>query len=243
MIMIIMIIVLIYQMNLKIYNNNINRKKNKLKKVNYDNQILNKNFTSLNNNLDIDSFGSNNYEIDNNNDIFHLKEKIKELTEEINNKNLLINEYSTLARKSKIKFEELIIHNKKKIEEIKKENKKQNMLYKSKIIEIEKERKNILNKYLENKKYTDFLETLLFTSKNVENISNLNNINNSGENKKIKNMEEILKKLLNHLSIMKNELENKRKDNEKLKKIIIKYKNSKTYRAISNPRRNNDIFE
>ena len=124
--------------------------------MNNDNQILNKNFTSLNNNLDIDSFGSNNNEIDNNNDIFHLKEKIKELTEEINNKNLLINEYSTLARKSKIKFEELIIHNKKKIEEIKKENKKQNMLYKSKIIEIEKERKNIL--YEEEKKEEDDLK-------------------------------------------------------------------------------------
>jgi hypothetical protein len=148
-----------------------------------------------------------------------------------------------LARKSKIKFEEIIIHNKKNIEEIKRENKKQNMLYKSKLIEIEKERNNILNKYLENKKYTEFLETFLFNQKNTENNNINNNINNFSENKKLKNLEEIVKKLMNHISIIKKELENKNKDNEKYKKIILKYKNSKTYRAISNPRRNIDFFE
>ena len=62
-----------------------------------------------------------------------------------------------MAKKSKLKFEQLIIHNKKVIQELKNDNNKQLLIYKSKIVKIEKERQNIMNKYLENKKYNDFL--------------------------------------------------------------------------------------
>ncbi len=122
-----------------------------------------------------------------------------------------------------------------------KENKKQSMLYKSKINNIEKEKQNILNKYMENKQYTEFLENLLFNQNNSEKSDNNNN--NNDENKKIKNLEKIIKKLMSEISVIKLELETKNKDNEKLKNIIIKYKENKNYRAISNPRKNINIIE
>ena len=105
------------------------------------------------------------------------------------------------------------------------------MIYKSKILSLEKEKKNLFNKYLENKNYKEFLEGLLF------------NQNNFDDNIKIKNLEEIVKKLINDISGMKIELENKATENEKLKKIIIKYKDSKSFRAISNPRKNINLLE
>ena len=231
----------------KIHNNiNININNNKGDNNNLES---NNNYTTRYNNIDIDSnflnFSDendhNNNNIEKNNDIFYLKEKIKELTEEINNKNILINEYSNLAKKSKIKFEQLIIHNKKNMEKMQKENKKQIILYKSKIINIEKEKQNIFNKYMENKQYTEFLENLLFNQNNSE--KNDNNNNNNDENKKIKNLEKIIKKLMSEISVIKLELETKNKDNEKLKNIIIKYKENKNYRAISNPRKNVNIIE
>ena len=40
---------------------------------------------------------------------------------------------------------------------------------------------------------------------------------------------------MNDIMKLKIELENKKKDNEKLKNIILKYKESRSYRAISNP--------
>ena len=229
-------------LNININNNNTDKKNINL----YDNKISNIYYSSRYNNeikngflYDLDSnnndnniIDDNNNDIDDTNDIFSLKEKIKDLTNEIKNKNKLINEYSNLARKSKIKFEQLIINNKKHIEEIKKQTKKQNMFYKSKIINIEKEKKNLLNKYLENKKYIGFLENILY-----ENI-NLNNSGNFDESNKVKNLEQIIKKLMNDISNMKIELKNKNKDNQKLKNILIKYKNSKNYRNISNPRKN-----
>ena len=229
----------------KIHNNiNININNNKADNNNLES---NNNYTTRYNNIDIDSnflnFSDENEHNNNNNekndDIFYLKEKIKELTEEINNKNILINEYPNLAKKSKIKFEQLIIHNKKNMEQMQKENKKQSMLYKSKINNIEKEKQNILNKYMENKQYTEFLENLLFNQNNSEKSDN----NNNDENKKIKNLEKIIKKLMSEISVIKLELETKNKDNEKLKNIIIKYKENKNYRAISNPRKNINIIE
>ena len=227
----------------KIHNNiniNINNNSNKNKNCNDiipNIQINNRGI--LNNNKSI----SNNYsDIDNDNfdneyirikkkDYFDLQEKIKELTEEIKNKNILINEYSDLAKKSKKKFELLVTNNNKVIEKIKKEANKQNLIYKSKILSLEKEKKNLFNKYLENKNYKEFLEGLLF------------NQNNFDDNIKIKNLEEIVKKLINDISGMKIELENKATENEKLKKIIIKYKDSKSFRAISNPRKNINFLE
>ena len=156
-----------------------------------------------------------------------MREKIKELSKELNNKTILINEYSTLAQKSKVKFEQLIIHNKKNIEKIKDEAKNQSMLYKSKIMNLEKEKRSILNKYLENKKYTEALEGLLFNQKYDNTISD--------EDYRIKRLEEIIKKLINDISGLKKQLEIKNKDNENLKSIIMKYRDVRN-RGISNPR-------
>ena len=205
--------------------------KNKTKNVKSDIDEIDKNFyknKDLNENID---FYINNIKegIHKNDEVFYLKEKIKELNEEIKNKNILINEYSNLVLKSKQKLEQLIINNKKRIDQIQKVDNNKIMLYKSKLISVEKEKQIILNKYLENKKYSDFLEQILFKQNNEE------NDNNNYENDKNK---EIIKKLMNGITKLKIELENKNKDNEKLKNIIIKYKENKSYRAISNPRKN-----
>ena len=205
--------------------------KNKTKNVKSDIDEIDKNFyknKDLNENID---FYINNIKegIHKNDEVFYLKEKIKELNEEIKNKNILINEYSNLVLKSKQKLEQLIINNKKRIDQIQKIDNNKIMLYKSKLISVEKEKQIILNKYLENKKYSDFLEQILFKQNNEE------NDNNNYENDKNK---EIIKKLMNGITKLKIELENKNKDNEKLKNIIIKYKENKSYRAISNPRKN-----
>ena len=237
----------------KIHNNiNININNNKT-----DNNNIDKNNNDRNryNNFDVDSNllnnsdnenDNDNYSTEKNNDIFFLKEKIKELTEEINNKNLLINEYSNLAKKSKIKFEQLIKFNKKNMEQLQKDMKKQTIMYKSKIIKAEKEKQMILNKYKENKKYTEFLEVLLFNQKTPE-VSEGSEENRGlrlhSQNKKIKNFEEIVKKLMNDIAVVKVELENKNKENEKMKNIILKYKDNRNYRAISNPRKNINITE
>ena len=205
--------------------------KNKTKNVKSDIDEIDKNFyknKDLNENID---FYINNIKegIHKNDEVFYLKEKIKELNEEIKNKNILINEYSNLVLKSKQKLEQLIINNKKRIDQIQKVDNNKIMLYKSKLISVEKEKQIILNKYLENKKYSDFLEQILFKQNNEE------NDNNNYENDKNK---EIIKKLMNGITKLKIELENKNKDNEKLKNIIIKYKENKSYRAISNPKKN-----
>ena len=226
--------------NNNIKNNNKNNKKIQNLKINKG-QLINNNLS--NNFIDIDeNFSDDNNKTENTNEIINLQEKIKELKEEINNKNILINEYSTLAQKSKLKFEQLITNNKKIIQEIKNDNNYKIMLYKSKIVQIEKERQKIMNKYLENKKYNEFLEGVLFTKNNNE-INNNININLDGKIK-IKYLEEIVKKLLKDISAIKIELENKNKENEKLKNIIIKYKeykDNRNYRAISNPRKNSNI--
>ena len=233
--------------NININNNNIKNIKKKFNnkiqnlKISNKNQLTNNNLPNKYIDIDENFLDSNdNNSVEKSDEIFILQEKIKELKEEINNKNILINEYSTLAKKSKLKFEQLIIHNKKVIQELKNDNNKQLLIYKSKIVKIEKERQNIMNKYLENKKYNDFLEGILF-NKNEDN--EINNINNLDEKRKIKYLEEIIKKLLNNISKIKIELENKNKENEKLKNIIIKYKDNKSYRAISNPRKNTNIFD
>ena len=222
-----------------IIKNNNNDRKFKIKKTknnskniksfdiknNNNNQIKTENNNI--NNLDID-ISDNNNKYNDINDISFLKEKIKELSEEINNKTLLINEYSTLAQKSKMKFEQLIIQNKKNIEKIKEESKKQSFLYKAKIANLEKEKQNILKKYLDNKKYTAALESLLFNKNNGDD-------NISDEDNKIKRFEEIVKKLMSDINGLKKQLEYKNKDNEKLKRIIMQFKNIKN-RGISNPR-------
>jgi len=226
----------------KINNNiNINNKLKKPKKNKKSNNIdINNNQTNKFNNekenntsrynnidIDIDFLDNNNIINDKYNDISYLREKIKELSKELNNKTILINEYSTLAQKSKVKFEQLIIHNKKNIEKIKDEAKNQSMLYKSKIMNLEKEKRSILNKYLENKKYTEALEGLLFNQKYDNTISD--------EDNRIKRLEEIIKKLINDISGLKKQLEIKNKDNENLKNIIMKYRDVRN-RDISNPR-------
>ena len=227
----------------KIHNNiyiNINNNKTDKKKLNNNNKNYIKRYNSgdLDSNfLNISGIKNDTDDLDNN-DIFYLKEKIRELTEEINNKNILINEYSNLTRKSKIKFEQLMMYNTRKMEQIQKEAKKQSMLYRAKIINIDKEKKNILNKYLENKQYTEFLEGLLFNGTSPD-----NNGNSNDENKKIKNLENIIKNLMTNVSVMKVELDKKNKDNERLKNMIIKYKDNKNFRAISNPRKNINIME
>ena len=227
----------------KINNNiyiNINNNKTDKKKLNNNNKNYIKRYNSgdLDSNfLNISGIKNDTDDLDNN-DIFYLKEKIRELTEEINNKNILINEYSNLTRKSKIKFEQLMMYNTRKMEQIQKEAKKQSMLYRAKIINIDKEKKNILNKYLENKQYTEFLEGLLFNGTSPD-----NNGNSNDENKKIKNLENIIKNLMTNVSVMKVELDKKNKDNERLKNMIIKYKDNKNFRAISNPRKNINIME
>ena len=134
----------------KIYNNKFtyinytSRYDNKNKKL-LGNFIINKNNDLLNNKENKKSI---NIETDKNNEIFYLKEKIKKLTEEIKTKDLLINEYSNLAKESRTKFKQLFIHNKNNIEKIKKEAKREVIIYKSKLNVVEKEKKNILDKYL-----------------------------------------------------------------------------------------------
>ena len=210
--------------------------KKKIKNVKSEINEIDKNFyKSKNLNENIDFYINNIKEdIHKNDEVFYLKEKIKELNEEIKNKNILINEYSNLVLKTKQKLEQVVINNKKRIDQIQKVDNNKIMLYKSKLISVEKEKQIILNKYLENKKYSDFLEKIL-SNQNNEEIDN-----NSYENNKNK---EIIKKLMNAITKLKIELENKNKDNEKLKNIIIKYKDNKSYRAISNPRKNIRSFE
>ena len=217
----------------------INNNNNKI-----DNQINNINYTSRFTNIDNDSIfcmkDQNNLNFDN---CVYLKQKIKELTEEINNKNILINEYSTLAKQSKSKFEQLIEHNKKKISELEEEAKKQSNQLNAKINNLEKEKEDLLNKDKENQKYISFLEMLLFDDNKNDN--NGNNANNGTSDKKEENInekfEEILQMKVNDIKKLNKELENKTEENEKLKSIIAKYKNIKNIRisnrAVSNPRK------
>ena len=237
----------------KIHNNiniNINNDINNIKTNNKQNQNIKINNDILPdkssikkfNNIDINIFDDINNDKENlekKDEISSLKEKIKELNEEIKNKNLLINEYSNLAKQSKLKFAHLISQNKQFIEKMQKDNKKQNMIYKYKITSIEKEKENILNKYVESKKYSEFLEGLLFDQNNFVN----NDINKCEENNKIKNIGEIVKKLMNDISKLKIELDNKKLENEKLRNIINKYKDKKAYREVINSRNNINFLE
>ena len=77
------------------------------------------------------------------------------------------------------------------------------------------------------------METLLLNYNEKENLYY--------ENNKMNNFEESVKKLINDISVLKNELENKSKENKKLKNIIVQYKNNKSYRAVSNPRKTTNI--
>ena len=217
-------------------NNNINININNNNNNKIDNQINNINYSSRFSNIDNDSIfylkDQNNLKFDN---CVYLKQKIKELTEEINNKNILINEYSTLAKRSKSKFEQLIEHNKKRISEMEEEAKKQNNILNLKISNLEKEKQDLLKKEKENQKYISFLEMLLFDdNKN-------NNINDKKDENSDKNFEEILQIKVNDIKKLQKELENKNEENEKLKNIIVKLKNTSTFRAdraVSNPRKN-----
>ena len=227
--------------SVKKINNNINININNNNNNKIDNQINNINYTSRIQNLDTDHLfdlkDRNNFDFE---EYFSMKQKIKELTEEINNKNILINEYSTLAKQSKSKFEQLIEHNKKKISELEEEAKKQNNLLNTKINNLEKEKEDLLNKDIENQKYISFLEMLLFDDN-----KNDNNSNNITSDKKEENInekfEEILQMKVNDIKKLNKELENKTEENEKLKSIIAKYKNIKNIRssnrAVSNPRK------
>ena len=227
--------------SVKKINNNINININNNNNNKIDNQINNINYTSRIQNIDtehlFDLKNRNNFDFE---EYFSMKQKIKELTEEINNKNILINEYSTLAKQSKSKFEQLIEHNKKKISELEEEAKKQSNQLNAKINNLEKEKEDLLNKDKENQKYISFLEMLLFDDN-----KNDNNSNNGTSDKKEENInekfEEILQMKVNDIKKLKKELENKTEENEKLKSIIAKYKNIKNIRisnrAVSNPRK------
>ena len=57
------------------------------------------------------------------------------------------------------------------------------------------------------------METLLLNYNEKENLYY--------ENNKMNNFEESVKKLINDISVLKNELENKSKENKKLKNIIV----------------------
>ena len=239
-------------LNINISNNNKSTNENKINNnkfafINYTSRYDNKNKNILDNlgiNLNNGLYNykenkkSRNIEPEKNDEIHFLKEKIKKLTEEIKTKDLLINEYSSLAKESKAKFKQLLIHNKTNIEKIKNESKREIMIYKSKLMSVEKEKKNILNKYLENRKYIEVLENILFENVNLNNSDNNSNNDYNNEENKIKNYEQVIKKLMNDISRMKIEIKNINKDNEKIKNIVLKYKNNKNYRAISNPRRN-----
>ena len=222
--------------SVKKINNNINININNNNNNKIDNQINNINYTSRYQNMGtehlFDLKERNNFDYE---EYFSMKQKIKELTEEINNKNILINEYSTLAKESKSKFEQLIEHNKKKISELKEEAKKQNNQLNTKINNLEKEKQDLLNKDKENQKYISFLEMLLFDdNKN-------NNINDKKDENNDKNFEEILQIKVSDIKKLQKELENKNEEIEKLKKIIVKLKNNQIFRAdraISNPRKN-----
>ena len=233
--------------SVKKINNNINININNNNNNKIDNQINNINYTSRYQNMGtehlFDLKERNNFDYE---EYFSMKQKIKELTEEINNKNILINEYSTLAKESKSKFEQLIEHNKKKISELKEEAKKQNNQLNTKINNLEKEKQDLLKKEKENQKYISFLEMLLFDDNKNDN--NGNNANNGTSDKKEENInekfEEILQMKVNDIKKLNKELENKNEENEKLKSIIAKYKNIKVIknvrsnnRAISNPRK------
>ena len=114
------------------------------------------------------------------------------------------------------------------------------MLYKNKILNLEKERQNILNKYTENKKYSEFLEYLLFGKENL-NESDKNSNTNLDKSNKIKKLEYIIKKLMNDIANMKTDIKNKNEDNDKLRNIIFRFKksvNSATYKTINNSDKN-----
>ena len=252
----------------KLYNNMNNLNKNKNIVENNNNKIFpnQKNYLSRNNNIDINNSleDLNNINIKNNltnkdninekdktdnesisnnninNNVVYLKAKIKILTEEIKHKNAVIREYSILAGNSKIKFEQLIDHNNKIIQKIKTESNKQLMLYKNKILSLEKERQNILNKYTENKKYSEFLENLIFEKENLNESDKKSNTNLDKSNK-IKKLEYIIKKLVNDIANMRTDIKNKNEDNDKLRNIIFRFKksiNSATYKTINNSDKN-----
>jgi hypothetical protein len=251
----------------KLYNNTNNLNKNKNSVENYNNTIspnkknyLSRNNIDINHNLkdlnnikisnnltnkdninekdktDNESISNNNI----NNNVVYLKAKIKILTEEIKHKNAVIREYSILAGNSKIKFEQLIDHNNKIIQKIKTESNKQLMLYKNKILSLEKERQNILNKYTENKKYSEFLENLIFEKENLNESDKKSNTNLDKSNK-IKKLEYIIKKLMNDIANMRTDIKNKNEDNDKLRNIIFRFKksiNSASYKTMNNSGKN-----
>ena len=252
----------------KLYNNMENDNKNKNSVENYNSKIFpnKKNYLSRNSNIDINQNleDLNNIKISNNltnkdnindkdktdnenitnnsinNNVVYLKAKIKILTEEIKHKNAVIREYSILAGNSKIKFEQLIEHNNKIIENIKRESKKQIMIYKNKILSLEKEKQNILNKYNENKKYSEFLENLFFEKENL-NEPDKNNGANLDKNNQIKKLEYIIKKLMNDIANMRTDIKNKNEDNDKLRNIIFRFKknlNSVSYKTMNNSGKN-----
>ena len=233
--------------SVKKINNNINININNNNNNKIDNQFNNINYTSRYQNIETDHLfdlkDKNNFDFE---EFFNMKQKIKELTEEINNKNILINEYSTLAKQSKSKFEQLIEHNKKKISELEEEAKKQKNQLNTKINNLEKEKQDLLNKDKENQKYISFLEMLLFDdNKNDNNGNNVDKGNNDKNDENInEKFEEILQMKVNDIKKLSKELEIKTEENEKLKSIVAKYKNIKNIknvrsnnRTISNPRK------
>ena len=247
----------------KLYNNIDKDSKNKNSVENYNTKIFpnKQNYLSRNNNIDTKDLSNlkisykltnkdNNNEknktdneniINNsiNNNVIYLKAKIKILTEEIKHKNAVIREYSILAGNSKIKFEQLIDHNNKIIDNIKRESKKKLMLYKNKILSLEKEKQNIFNKYNENKKYSEFLENLFFEKENLNELDKNNT--NLDKNNQIKKLEFIIKKLMNDIANMRADIKNKNEDNDKLRNIIYRFKrsiNSANYKTMNNSGKN-----
>ena len=114
------------------------------------------------------------------------------------------------------------------------------MIYKNKILSLEKEKQNILNKYNENKKYSEFLENLFFEKENL-NEPDKNNGANLDKNNQIKKLEYIIKKLVNDIANMRTDIKNKNEDNDKLRNIIFRFKknlNSVSYKTMNNSGKN-----
>ena len=204
--------------NININNNNNNKFIDEFKSINYTNRH------PRIESEDLSSFKDNNINFD---EYFYMKQKIEELTEEINNKNILINEYSNLAKQSKLKFEQLMQHNNEKIKEIEEESKKQNAQLNIKIKDLEKEKKDMIDKDKENQKYISFLEMILFDDNNTDNKKE-NEVNNINQK-----FEEILQIKVNDIKKLKKELQDMNDENEKLKNIISKFKSFRNTRLKS----------
>ena len=156
-------------------------------------------------NLNINNYLNDNSNVDNEN--IQLKKKIEELTNEIKTKNLLIKEFSNLAKESKNKFDLIIKNSQNQIKEIKNNADKQNKLLIVKINDMRSQNQKLVKQLQELKNYNKTMEELLIgKSENPGNVEG-----------------DLNKKLLNEIYNLKKKLELKNAENQKLKEILIGY--------------------